>query len=237
MMMMMMMFIDIINISLIITRHQLLPMRDVLTATQAAVLAFDRRMDHVLDHEIWTPQPRNWFTIVGDSNAWWWISSFSNCCISFEFAILYIFVAFLLGFKPAPWPAAFGPRSNARPVPKPANADPLGWDSGKWKNSGPPSPSVHASVARPQQAPSLVQPGAAQESKAKPCNAPMRSNAEKKGGTLQYAIQQSKPLTIATSCCTFSVGSSSATSSSSSGPFTRQCDCCAHFGFKILKAS
>jgi len=55
----MMMFFDIINISLIITSHQLLPMTDVLTATQAAVLAFDRRMDHVLDHEIWTPQPRN----------------------------------------------------------------------------------------------------------------------------------------------------------------------------------
>ncbi len=87
-----------------------------------------------------------------------------------------IFVAFSLSFKQAPWRAAFGPRSNARPAPKLATAERR--DSGEWKDSGPPSPSVHASVARPQHAPSLVQPGAAQ-SKARPCTAPMRSNAAK----------------------------------------------------------
>ena len=152
---------------------------------------------------------------------------FSNCCISFEFATLYIFVAFFVEVQTSSLTSCIWTSLKRASCAQAGKRKPFRRDSGKWKDSGPPSPSVHASVARPQQAPFLVQPGAA----------PMRSNAEKKDGTLQYAIQQSKPLRIATSCCTFSVGSSSATSSSSSGPFTRQCDCCAHFGFKILKAS
>lgn len=153
---------------------------------------------------------------------------FSNCCISFEFATLYIFVAFFVEVQTSSLTSCIWTSLKRASCAQAGKRRPFRRDSGKWKDSGPPSPSVHASVARPQQAPSLVQPGAAQESKARPCNAPMRSNAEKKGGTLQYAIQQIKPLRIATSCCTFSVGSSSATSSSSSGPFTRQRDCCAH---------
>lgn len=111
---------------------------------------------------------------------------FSNCCISFEFATLYIFVAFFVEVQTSSLTSCIWTSLKRASCAQAGKRRPFRRDSGKWKDSGPPSPSVHASVARPQQAPSLVQPGAKQSHAMHQCDPMLKRKVA------PYSMQSSK---------------------------------------------